>query len=163
MRRRRSRQVRCGRLAAGLLAFALAASPAVARRGHDDLDDRFDDRGRHGRHHEGDFDDHGRRHDGVFGRHHHEGAWWADFRGRGIELEARVVDVDPAARVLILESGDALYVPEDTPFHPDGDLFAFEHVARSAAHGVPIEVEGLAVRDRDGLWIATALKVESER
>jgi hypothetical protein len=150
------------RLWAGLLALALAASPLAARKGHDDFDDDFDDHGRRGRHHD-DHGRHGRHHDEVFGRHHHAGAWWIDFRARGVELEAYVIGVDPAARILVLESGDALFVPVDTPFHPDGDLFSFEHVADLAAAGFPVEIEGIAMRERDGLWIAAAIKAEDER
>ena len=161
------------RLWASLLALALAASPLAARKGHDGLDDDFDDRGRRGRHHDDDhrhgghrdddFGRHGRHHDEVFGRHHHAGAWWIDFRARGVEFEAYVIGVDPAARILVLESGDALFVPVDTPFHPDGDLFSFEHVADLAATGFAVEIEGVAMRERDGLWIAAAIKAEDER
>lgn len=163
--RRRTRHTHPLRLWAGLLALALLASPLAARKGHDDFDDAFDDHGRRGRH-DDDFDRHGRRgrhHDEVFGHHHHRGAWWGDFRGRGVEFEAWVVGVDPAARILVLESGDALFVPLDTPFHPDGDLFAFEHVADFVAAGVPVELEGIAVRDADGPWIAAAIKAEDDR
>lgn len=145
---------RPGRLWILLVAVLLAASPATARRGHDDGDDDHDS-GRRGRH--------GRHHDEVFGHHRHHGTWWVDFRARGVEFESYVVGVDPAARILILESGDALFVPVETPFHPDGDLFVFEHVAELAAAGVPIEIEGVAVRERDGLWVAAAIKAEDDR
>lgn len=141
------------RFALALAVLLFAAGPSVARRGGDDHG--FDDHGR------GDHGRHGRHHDELFG-HHHEGAWWGDFRG-GAEFEAFVVGVDPAARLLILESGDALFVPVDTPFHPDGDLFSFEAVAGIAARGYSIEIEGIATPGRDGVWVATAVKAEDDR
>lgn len=154
------------RAALALAALLLAAGPSAARHGEDDHgfddhgfdDDGFDD---HGFHHHGRRGRHGRHHGDHFG-HRNEGAWWGDFRG-GAEFEALVVGVDTSARLLILESGEALFVPVDTPFHPEGDLFSFEAVVDLATAGFAIELEGIATPARDGVWVATAIKAEDDR